>query len=114
MDREVESRRSVIRRASIFWAAWLVISATVGAERAWSDTTEQTRPANLVANEAVDASGGKAASAGVSSRSGAATLQIPIEVPQGTGGLQPSLSLAYSSNNPDGIFGIGWGRPDEE
>ena len=33
---------------------------------------------------------------------------IPIEVPQGRGGLQPSLGLNYSSAGGNGWCGVGW------
>ncbi len=42
---------------------------------------------------------------------GAATYSYPIEVPQGTNGLQPSISISYNSQTAKqrpGILGAGW------
>ena len=39
---------------------------------------------------------------------GAATIHIPIEVPPGRRGMQPDLSLDYSSRAGNGIAGMGW------
>ena len=40
---------------------------------------------------------------------GSATANIPIVVPSGRKNMQPSLGISYSSNNPDGVCGVGWG-----
>jgi len=39
---------------------------------------------------------------------GAANYTIPINIPNGVGGMQPSLSLNYNSNGGNGIMGMGW------
>lgn len=39
---------------------------------------------------------------------GAATYQVPFQIPQGTAGVQPSLGISYSSSGGDGIAGKGW------
>lgn len=42
------------------------------------------------------------------SPSGAANYDIPVIVPPGTAGLQPSLSLNYDSHGTNGLIGVGW------
>ncbi|WP_165782268.1 RHS repeat-associated core domain-containing protein [Leptospira brenneri] len=39
---------------------------------------------------------------------GNATFSIPLEVPDGTGGLTPGLSLSYNSGGGNGLLGKGW------
>jgi hypothetical protein len=39
---------------------------------------------------------------------GGATISIPIQVPRGIGGMEPQLSLNYSSGAGNGLLGIGW------
>lgn len=42
------------------------------------------------------------------SASGNATYSIPLELPPGTAGMRPSLSLEYNSNMKNGLLGVGW------
>ncbi|NVB84334.1 MAG: hypothetical protein HOV81_38515 [Kofleriaceae bacterium] len=39
---------------------------------------------------------------------GTATYQVPIDVPAGVRGMQPSVSLSYSSGGGNGVVGVGW------
>ena len=39
---------------------------------------------------------------------GSANYSIPIDIPKGTGGMEPKLSLGYSSGSGNGIMGVGW------
>ncbi|HLG58313.1 MAG TPA: SpvB/TcaC N-terminal domain-containing protein [Vicinamibacterales bacterium] len=40
---------------------------------------------------------------------GTGNFSVPIIIPSGRGGFQPSLSLNYSSGTGNGAFGLGWG-----
>ena len=40
--------------------------------------------------------------------SGAANYQVPIAVPPGSAGMQPSLTLSYHSRSGNGLIGVSW------
>lgn len=61
-----------------------------------SQTIDKTKPVGTI-DGAANATG-----------SGGATYTIPIELPAGSNGTQPNLSLTYSSQAGDGIAGYGW------
>ncbi|MCC5835815.1 MAG: hypothetical protein JJU20_13880, partial [Opitutales bacterium] len=44
----------------------------------------------------------------VVTNAGSANYSIPIQLPSGTGGMEPSLSLNYSSMGGNGPLGVGW------
>lgn len=54
-----------------------------------------------------DATAGTVAGEG-STEAGAASYRIPISVPPGRAGLEPSVALTYSSRGGNGIAGVGW------
>jgi hypothetical protein len=41
-------------------------------------------------------------------QTGTGNFTIPIELPAGRNGFQPALTLAYSTGNGNGHFGLGW------
>lgn len=61
-----------------------------------SQTIDKTKPVGTI-DGAANATG-----------SGGGTYTIPIEIPPGTNGMQPNLSLTYNSQAGDGIAGYGW------
>ncbi|MEO7098495.1 MAG: SpvB/TcaC N-terminal domain-containing protein, partial [Luteolibacter sp.] len=83
----------------------------------WPSGTAPTNAANIVPpsagippltvlspNEAVGSLKGSLSVGG----DGSASYSVPIDIPKGTGGMEPKLSLNYSSSGGNGIMGLGW------
>ena len=77
-------------------------TATLGADRGTSPKTNPSR-----SEPDVDAVGLLEGGVGVSH--GVATYRIPITVPPGRAGIEPTVSLDYRHTNGNGHLGVGWG-----
>ncbi len=68
--------------------------------------------AGILASGATSAEGGTTAGSITGrfsvDRIGAATYEIPVQLPPGTAGVAPQLALQYDSHAPEGIAGVGW------
>jgi hypothetical protein len=80
------------RRSAFFVVVCAVLAATVSA---WAPSAAHANGTHTGHQFAV-------------TEGGAATITIPIQVPRGIGGLEPQLSLNYSSSAGNGLLGIGW------
>ena len=85
----------------------LTIAATVGLA-ALGAAQAQLTPVNVTPPHLSNADAGSLPGNLVVNPDGAASYSIPIDVPPGTGGLAPKLSLSYSSSRGNGIVGLGW------
>ncbi|QFU06943.1 tRNA3(Ser)-specific nuclease WapA precursor (plasmid) [Pseudoalteromonas sp. THAF3] len=87
------------------------VSINPGVEAFWeqSEATEtpDDQPFSDVQEITAEAVGTIAGQAAVNG--GAASYTIPIKLPPGRAGMQPNVSLNYSSRSGNGIAGVGWG-----
>src|SRR5437763_726979 len=81
-----------MNRRTLPWRGLLYLTAIVGAAPAVQATTAEGRTAGTFA---VSSTGG-------------ATYLVPIWAPPGPQGVQPHISLSYSSQSGDGPVGVGW------
>ena len=100
--------------AQAAWAAKMASQASISVTAVTSSSSTQTQSASILQSHVVaaphtqtpNAVGDMGGQSGVSG--GAAAYTIPIVVPPGRAGMQPSLSLNYSSRGGNGDLGMGW------
>jgi hypothetical protein len=63
---------------------------------------------NLLGSRAADAAAGNTPGTYGVSADGAAQYDIPLTLPPGLAGLEPRLSLSYSSRRTNALLGMGW------
>lgn len=99
-----------MRRSRSSWSSWrplvaailagiLVIVQLLTVEHAIAQEDKDSGPSNPLL---------ESVSVAPPSNTGAATAGVPIAVPAGRGGMQPSLVLAYNSSARSGWVGVGW------
>ena len=92
-------------QASSHYQAKVTVNFT---DRDWMETGGTVTDA-LISNVIPSASNFTGAMPGGASVSGgAASYNIPITLPPGRAGIQPSVSLGYSSRSGNGLVGVGW------
>ena len=70
--------------------------------------TSSTRPVSVTGGIITSAQVGTLPGAMTVGTDGSGNYTIPIEVPPGRLGMQPALSLTYSSRAGNGLLGVGW------
>ena len=84
---------ALVSRAAIFAAATAAAAAASQLVATRADASTIAGTLNEAAQ--VDANGGM-------------SFGIPLPTPPGIGGMQPDLTLAYSSQQSNGMVGVGW------
>ena len=105
-------------RGSVAWLVALALLggllAVVGFAPAASTVSKPSPPSGLDLPQAPIVAGaagsdlGYLPGSGSVSKTGQYTYTIPLEVPAGRAGVQPNLSLVYSSDAANGVLGVGW------
>ncbi|WP_416396165.1 RHS repeat-associated core domain-containing protein [Allohahella sp. A8] len=77
----------------------------------WKADQSYARPPVPTINHSKDGTYTAGATSGVLDVNalGSAGYSIPLVVSPGRGGIDPKLELSYSSGNPGGLLGVGWG-----
>lgn len=107
-------QKSIVARVLIALAVLLVAGSASGDGDSGPDplaAPEMPVPITLPTTplvSAVKGSGGDLPGSWEVTSAGAFTYSLPLEVPEGRNGMQPSLSLRYASGLQHGLLGVGW------
>lgn len=91
-------------------ARWAVVVWLVWGQGAWTHEAMALAHGETAESGSVGRAAGEsdARSVGVDLGSGAATIEIPVDLPPGPNDHAPTLSLTYSSQARNGLLGVGW------
>ncbi len=83
---------------------YIILLASCSGLAIQQQTINNNQPKETTANTVAGTLGGKFSV----NKEGSMKYRIALEVPPGTNGMEPSLSLSYSSNYPNEYLGQGW------